>query len=129
MSDLNSWEDDPAAQEENLSRQTQQMNLNNNPPQGGAFRPSANSFQPGAQSFQPGQNYQQYGQTGYQNANYYPQQGGGQGGGQAYGGYPQYGQQSGYNQYQQGGYNAGYNQGGYNAAYGESDPASCLGWV
>merc|ERR1711939_567038 len=101
MSDLNSWEDDPAAQED-LSSQTQQMNLNNTPqqpqPGGGAasFRPGANSFQPGAQSFQPGQNFQQYGgydQSGYQNQNYYQ---GGQGA-QGYGGYPQYGQQGGYN--------------------------------
>jgi hypothetical protein len=116
MSDLNSWEDDPAAQEENLSRQAQQMNLNNNPQQGGSFRPGASSFQPGAQSFQPGQNFQQYGggyeQPGYQN--YYNTQAG-----QGYG-YPQYGQQGGYNQFPQGGYNAGYNQGGYNQTYGES---------
>jgi hypothetical protein len=119
MSDLNSWEDDPAAQEDNLSRQAQQMNLNNNPQQG-SFRPGANSFQPGAQSFQPGQQFPQYGggydQQGYQN--YYNNQGGqgqGQGG---YGGYPQYGQQ-GYNQFPQGGYNAGYNQGGYNQEYGK----------
>lgn len=119
MSDLNSWEDDPAAQED-LSRQTQQMNLNNTPQQqqqgGGSFRPGANSFQPGAQSFQPGQNFQQYGafdQSGYQQGGYnqYPQ------GGQGYG-YPQYGQQGGYNQYTQGGYNAGYQQPGYNAGYG-----------
>lgn len=116
MSDLNSWEDDPAAQDENLSRQAQQMNLNNNPQQGGSFRPGASSFQPGAQSFQPGQNFQQYGggyeQPGYQN--YYNAQAG-----QGYG-YPQYGQQGGYNQFPQGGYNAGYNQGGYNQTYGEN---------
>lgn len=119
MSDLNSWEDDPAAQDDNLSRQAQQMNLNNNAPQqGGGFRPgaAANTFQPGAQSFQPGQNFPQYGgaaaggydQSGYQN--YYNQQGG-----QNYG-YNQYGaqQQPGYNQYQ-GGYNQNYNQqGGFN---------------
>ncbi|PMD27752.1 hypothetical protein NA56DRAFT_743076 [Hyaloscypha hepaticicola] len=118
MSDLNSWEDDPAAQEENLSRQAQQMNLNNNPQQGGSFRPGASSFQPGAQSFQPGQNFQQYGggyeQSGYQN--YYNAQAG-----QGYG-YPQYGQQGGYNQFPQGGYNAGYNQGGYNQTYGQQYP-------
>jgi peptide chain release factor subunit 3 len=110
MSDLNSWEDDPAAQEDNLSRQTQQMNLNNAPQQGG-FRVNANTFQPGAQSFQPGQSFQQYG--GYDQAQYqqYQQQG--------YGGYPQYGAQAGYGQYAQQGY-AGYpQQGGYNAAYGE----------
>ncbi|KAH6679406.1 P-loop containing nucleoside triphosphate hydrolase protein [Halenospora varia] len=122
MSDLNSWEDDPAAQEDNnLSRQTQQMNLNNNAQQqGGSFRPGANSFQPGAQSFQPGQNFQQYGgyeQSQYQQ--YYNQQGG-----QGYA-YPQYGgQQGGFNQYPQaGGYNAGYNQqGGYNQNYSQQYP-------
>ncbi|KAF4630667.1 translation elongation factor 1-alpha (TEF) [Cudoniella acicularis] len=121
MSDLNSWEDDPAAQEDNnLARQTQQMNLNNNAQQGGSFRPGANSFQPGAQSFQPGQNFQQYGgydQSQYQN--YYNQQGG-----QGYG-YPQYGgQQANFNQYPQaGGYNTGYNQqGGYNQGYSQQYP-------
>jgi peptide chain release factor subunit 3 len=117
MSDLNSWEDDPAAQEENLSRQAQQMNLNNNPQQGGSFRPGANSFQPGAPPFQPSQNFQQYGggyeQPGYQN--YYNAQAG-----QGYG-YPQYGQQGSYNnQFPPGGYNAGYNQGAYNQTYGEN---------
>lgn len=145
MSDLNSWEDDPAAQDDNLSRQTQQMNLNNQrPAQGGAttgaaapsasFRPGVNSFQPGAQSFQPGQSFQQYGgaydQTGYQNA--YQQQGGQQG----YG-YPQYGgQQGGYQQQypQQGGYNAAYNQapGAYNQGYSECFPnlaTISLHWV
>lgn len=70
-----SWED-AAAQDEELSRQTQNMNINAN-----AFRPGVASFQPGAASFQPGQSYQQY--NGYQ---------------QPYGGY---GQQQGYNQYQQ----------------------------
>ncbi|KAN0119620.1 P-loop containing nucleoside triphosphate hydrolase protein [Hyaloscypha variabilis] len=118
MSDLNSWEDDPAAQEENLSRQAQQMNLNSNQQQGGSFRPGASSFTPGAQSFQPGQNFQQYGggyeQPGLQN--YYNAQAG-----QGYG-YPQYGQQGGYNQFPQGGYNAGYNQGGYNQSYGQQYP-------
>ena len=111
MSDLNSWEDDPAAQDDNLSRQTQQMNLNNNPSPG-TFRPGANSFQPGAQSFQPSQNFQQYGggydPSGYQN-HYNNQINPGYA-------YPQYGgQQGGYNQYpQQGGYNPGYNQATYN---------------
>ncbi|KAL2068831.1 hypothetical protein VTL71DRAFT_15169 [Oculimacula yallundae] len=133
MSDLNSWEDDPAAQED-LSRQTQQMNLNNTPQQpqqgraqgGGApsFRPGANSFQPGAQSFQPGQNFQQYGgydQSGYQNQNYYQ---GGQGA-PGYGGYPQYGgqQQGGYNNQYQGGYSGGgFQQPTYNAAYTQQYP-------
>lgn len=109
MSGLDSWEDDPAAQDENLSQQTQR-NLNINPQggRGNSFTPQANTFQPGAQSFQPGQQYQQYG--GYdqsqQYGQYYNQQ-------QQYGSaYPQYGQQS-YNQYNQG-YNQqpqAYNQG------------------
>jgi peptide chain release factor subunit 3 len=115
MSGLESWEDDPAAQDENLSRQTQErLNLNG---QANTFRPGANSFQPGAASFQPGQQYQQYG--GY-NQNY----GYGQPQGQA--GYSQYGQQQGYNQYippqqqqqqQQGGYSQNY--GGQFAAYNQ----------
>jgi len=108
MSDLNSWEDDPAAQDDNLSRQAQQLNLNNQQP--ASFRPVANSFQPGASAFQPGapyfqpgaqtfqpaQGYQQYDQSGYQN--YYNQ--------------PAYHQQP---QQYQGGYNQGYGQqyGGY----------------
>lgn len=104
MSDLNSWEDDPAAQDENLSRQTQQMNLNT-AAQANTFRPGANSFQPGAQSFQPSQQFQQYG-GGY---GQYAQ-------GQGQGGYPQYGQQQGgygqqYGQQAYGGYGG---QGGYN---------------
>lgn len=106
MSGLDSWEDDPAAQDENLSKQAQQ-NLNINPQagQGNTFTPNANTFQPGAQSFQPGQPYQQYG--GYEHGQYYPQQQ------QQYGRvYPQYGQQN-YNQYNQGyaqqpNYNQGY---------------------
>ncbi|RYP74329.1 hypothetical protein DL769_004032 [Monosporascus sp. CRB-8-3] len=117
MADLNSWEEDPAAQDDNLSRQTQQMNLNNQPQQSGTFRPGAStfhpgaqSFQPGAQSFQPGQPYgggyapQYYGGQGY-----YPQYGGGQGG------YDQYGQGYGAVYGQQGGYN---NQ-GYVQGYGQ----------
>ncbi|TEY34570.1 hypothetical protein BOTCAL_0627g00060 [Botryotinia calthae] len=120
MSDLNSWEDDPAAQEDNnLSQQTQRMNLNANP-QARSFQPGANSFQPGAQSFQPGQQYQQYG-GGYDQ--YGQQQNFAQYQNQGYGGYPQYGQQGYNNQYQQGGYNAGgYQQGGYNAGYGQQYP-------
>ena len=85
MSGLDSWEDDPAAQDDNLSQQAQR-NLNINP--------QANTFQPGAQSFQPGQQFQQYG--GYdQYGQYYnqPQQYGG--------GFSQYEQQN-YNQYNQG---------------------------
>ena len=107
MSDLNSWEDSEEAQDESLSRQTQQrMNLGGQP---NSFVPGANSFQPGASSFQPGQQYGQYG--GY---------------GQQYGGYQQYGQQQGYGQqYQQygqqyGGYGQqqGYGQQGYGQQYG-----------
>lgn len=112
MSDLNSWEDDPAAQEENLSRQTQQMNINS-AAQANTFRPGANSFQPGANTFQPGQQYQQQGgYGGYQGYQGYPQQAG-------YGGYgqQQYGGQQGYSGYGSGqGYNQGYPQyaqGGY----------------
>merc|ERR1712000_214799 len=121
MSHLNSWEDDPSAQQdENLSRQAQQQ-LNMNPAQAqqGAFNPGMNSFQPGAQSFTPGaqsfQPGQQYGGNfapQYQQQQYYQQQGG-------YG-YPQYGGQQNYGQYQQygGGFSQGYQQqqgyGGYN---------------
>lgn len=110
MSGLDSWEDDQDAQED-LSRRTQNVNLNGgnlrqgHPP---AFVPGANSFQPGAQSFQP--QYQQYG--GYQ------QQGQGYGGG-----YPQYGQQGygaqqGYGQQGYGQYNQGYGQ-QYNQGYSQ----------
>ncbi len=110
MSGLDSWEDDPAAQDDNLAQQTQQ-NLNIAPQtgRGNTFTPNANTFRPGAQSFQPGQQYQQYG--GYdqsqQYGQYYNQQ-------QQYGGgYPQYGQQN-YPQYNQGfgqpqSFNQGYN--------------------
>lgn len=110
MSDLNSWEDDPAAQDDNLSRQAQQMNLNA-AAQANTFRPGANSFQPGAQSFQPGQQYQQYGGQGY-------------GGYNQQGGYPQYGQQQGGygQQYGQQGYSGYGAQGGYNQGYGQQYP-------
>ncbi|ERF71828.1 hypothetical protein EPUS_01743 [Endocarpon pusillum Z07020] len=115
MSGLESWEDDPSAQDENLSKRAQEsLQLNG---QANTFRPGANSFQPGAASFQPGQQYQQYG--GYNQQYGYGQQPG-------YGGYPQYGQQ-GYNQYNQsqqqqqpqpqGGYN--HNYGGQFAAYNQ----------
>ncbi len=108
MADLNSWEEDPAAQDDNLSRQTQQMNLNNQPQAGGSFRPGAATFHPGAQTFQPGQSYsggggyapQYYGAQGY-----YPQYGAGQGG------YDQYNQSYSNVYGQQGGYNQGYTQG------------------
>ncbi|RBQ76370.1 hypothetical protein VDGD_07445 [Verticillium dahliae] len=117
MSNLNSWEDDPAAQQdENLSQQAQQqLNINHQPnPNAGSFRPGVASFQPGAQSFNPGQQYggyvpqyQQYYNQGYGGGGY-PQYGGGapgQGQGQ---GYQQYGQQGGYGG--QPAYNQGYGQ-------------------
>jgi peptide chain release factor subunit 3 len=113
MSGLESWEDDPAAQDDsNLQRQAQNLNINDQP---NTFRPGANSFQPGASTFQPGQQFQQY--NGYSQQQYgYGQQ-------QGYGGYPQYGQPD-YSQYnmpqrqqQPGGYNQNY--GGQFAAYNQ----------
>ncbi|KAH0558869.1 translation termination factor GTPase eRF3, partial [Trichoglossum hirsutum] len=111
MSDLNSWEDDPAAQaDDNLARQTQRnLNVNDRQTaQSSTFRPDANSFNPGSQSFVPqSRQYtqQQYG-TGYDQSQY------------QYYNYPQYGQ-GGYPQYNQGGYGgAGYGQAGYGEAYG-----------
>ncbi|PNS15089.1 Eukaryotic peptide chain release factor GTP-binding subunit [Sphaceloma murrayae] len=114
MSDLNSWEDSPDAQDNDLARQAQQrLNMGQQ-----NFVPGANTFTPGASTFQPGQQYQQYGQYG--------QQGYGQ---QGYGQYQQYGQQ-GYGQYQQQGYGQNYQQYGqqvygqqgygqqYNQSYG-----------
>ncbi|KAK2754273.1 translation termination factor GTPase eRF3 [Arachnomyces sp. PD_36] len=124
MSGLDSWEDDPAAQDDNLSRQTQQsLNLNN--PQAGTFRPGASSFQPGASSFQPGQQFQPQGG--------FPQYGQQYGQQQGYGGYPQYNQQQpAYGQYgqgygqQPGGYNQHFDprQGGYpqNVGYQQGAP-------
>lgn len=96
-----SWEDE-------LSRQTDNVNLNSRQPQGPSLRAGATTFQPGAATFQPGQSYQQYG--GYQ-AQY------GQYGQQTHGGYPPYDQQQ-YPQY--GTYSqqpAAYSQ-MYNAQYG-----------
>ncbi|KAJ4393801.1 translation termination factor GTPase eRF3 [Gnomoniopsis smithogilvyi] len=113
MSNLNSWEDDPAAQDENLAQQTQQMNLGNNQAQGG-FRPGASTFTPGAASFQPGQAYGAgYGQPQYQQG-YYGNQ-------QQQGYYSQYGGQQGYGQYGQAGYGNvyGQGQGQYNQGYGQ----------
>ncbi|KID67687.1 Protein synthesis factor, GTP-binding protein, partial [Metarhizium hybridum] len=111
MSNLNSWEDDPAAQDENLSRRAQQqLNVNAGQSQGG-FRPGATSFQPGAQSFQPGQPYGGGFSNQYQQQQQYYQQG--------Y--YPQYGQQQGFNQYNQGGYGGNFSQ-GYNQGYGGGYP-------
>ncbi|KAK0742536.1 P-loop containing nucleoside triphosphate hydrolase protein [Apiosordaria backusii] len=98
-----SWEDDSSAQDENLARQAQQMNLN----QQGSFRPGAASFQPTAQTFQPGQGYGGYNQYGQQQQYY---------GGQGQGYYGQYGQQQGYGQGYGGVY--GQNQGGYNQGQG-----------
>jgi len=109
MADLNSWEDDPAAQDENLSRQAQQqlnVNQQNAAAAQGAFRPGVASFQPGAQSFQPGQPYGGGFAPQYQQQQYYQQ-----------GYYPQYGQQQGFSQYNQS-YGGGFSQ-GYNQGYGE----------
>ncbi|KAL8744522.1 MAG: hypothetical protein Q9190_003240 [Brigantiaea leucoxantha] len=114
MSGLDSWEDDPSAQDDELARQTQQnLHVNQQNGQGNQFTPTVNSFKPGARSFTPGQSYQQYGQYNQpqQYPQYYNQQ-------QQYGGYPQYSQQQGYGQYnqdyqqQQGPYNQGYAQQG-----------------
>ncbi|PGH27733.1 hypothetical protein AJ80_00520 [Polytolypa hystricis UAMH7299] len=104
MSGLESWEDDPAAQDDNLSRQTQQS-LNLNSAQQPSFRPGAANFQPGAAAFTPGQPYQQYG--GYQQypQGQYQQQQQGYGGQQQY---PQYNQGQG--QQQAGGYGQIYGQ-------------------
>ncbi|CAD6563549.1 MAG: translation termination factor GTPase eRF3 [Alectoria sarmentosa] len=118
MSGLDSWEDDPAAQDDNLSRQTQQnLNINGQAGRPTGFTPNANTFQPGAQSFQPGQQYQQHGGYGQQQqyGQFYNQQ-------QQYGGpYPQYGQQS-YNQYNQGyGQQSSFNQ-GYGGQQQEQQP-------
>ena len=120
MAGLDSWEDDPAAQDESLSRQTQQnLNLGTQNSRGNSFTPTANSFQPGAQPFQPGQQYTQYNQYNqpqpYNQNQYYSQPG--------YGGgsYPQYGQQN-YGQYPNGGYgHQSYNQGyAQQSQYGQS---------
>lgn len=122
MSHLNSWEDDPSAQQdERLARQAQQQ-LNMNPAQAQpvfqpgvqSFQPGAQSFTPGAQSFQPGQAYGSsygYQQPGQQQ--YYQQQ-------QQQGYYSQYGGQQAQNQFQQygGGFTQGYNQTqGYGKTY------------
>ena len=103
-----SWEDDPAAQDENLARQAQQQ-MNIGAQQQGGFRAGAASFQPMAQTFQPGQAFsggggygQQYQQPYYGGQGYYPQYGGQQS-------FGQYGQQQ---QQQQQGYGGVYGQGG-----------------
>jgi peptide chain release factor subunit 3 len=104
---FDSWED-AAAQDDDLSRQAQNMNINAN-----SFRPGASSFQPGASSFQPGQQFQQYGGYGQQTQ---------------YNQFPQYGQQGGYQQFPQyqqqqqqahGGQQQ-FNQSGQFAAYNQS---------
>ncbi|KAM7197395.1 putative eukaryotic peptide chain release factor gtp-binding subunit protein [Rhypophila sp. PSN 637] len=101
------WEDDPAAQDDNLARQTQQqMNLGNQ----GSFRPGAASFQPTAQTFTPGG----FGGGGGYGAPQYQQQYYGGAGGQGY--YPQYGGQQGYGQYAPG---QGQGQQGYGNVYGQ----------
>lgn len=112
------WEDDPAAQDDNLARQTQQqMNIGNQQAQG-SFRVGAPSFQPTAQTFSPGgfggagagyaaPQYQQP----YYGAGLQQQQ-------QAYA--PPYGGQQGYGQYAQG---QGQGQAGYGGVYGQAGQA------
>ena len=98
-----SWED--AADQEDISRQTQNMNINAN---ANSFRPGANTFTPGANNFQPGQQYQQNGyqqqqqQYGYGQQQYqqYPQYGQQQQQFPQYGGQQQYQPQQSYNQQQ-----------------------------
>ena len=117
MAGLESWEDDPTAQDDDLAKRAHQnLNLNSTQnAQSSNFTPNATTFQPGAQSFEPGQPYQQYGayNQGPQYGQYYGQQ-------QQYGGgFPQYGQQP-YGQYNQGyGPHAyGGQQGGYTQQHG-----------
>lgn len=113
MSNLNSWEDDPAAQEENLAQQAQQMNLGNQGRAQPSFHPGAAAFSPGAAAFQPGQSYGAgYGTPQYQQGYYGGQQ-------QAYGQFSQYGgQQQAYGQYGQTGYGNIYGQGQSSQVYG-----------
>ena len=95
MSGLESWEDDLAAQDEHLSPQTQNINIQANE-RGSTLAPDASPFRPGAQSLDPEQLYGQYGeyQQGFR-GQYYNQQhelGGNytqQGYGQNYQGYGQ----------------------------------------
>lgn len=117
-----SWEDE-------LSRQTEGVNLNNaqsrSQAQAPSFHPGASSFQPGASSFVPGAaafvpGQQYYGGGFPQYAQY----------GQYGGGYPGYDPQQFYGQYgaysqQPGGYNQIYNQqyGGYNQQQQQQQPA------
>lgn len=106
MSGLDSWEDDPAAQDEELTRKTQQnLHIHQQNGQGIQYTPQARSFQPGAQSFQPGQPYQQYNhhQAPQQYDQYYNAQ-------RSAPDYPSYPPQ-GYGQYNHG-YGQGYGQQG-----------------
>ena len=114
MAGLESWEDDPTAQDDDLGKRVNQsLNLNSTQnTQSSNFTPNATTFQPGAQSFEPGQPYQQYGTYNQapQYGQYYGQQ-------QQYsGGFPQYGQQP-YGQYNQQ-YNQGYGQHTYGGQQG-----------
>ncbi|EPE05015.1 eukaryotic peptide chain release factor gtp-binding subunit [Ophiostoma piceae UAMH 11346] len=119
MSHLNSWEDDPSAQDENLARQAQQMNLGGGRGGGapgggrGGFHAAASTFTPGAATFNPGQPYG----SGFV-PQYQPQQQQQQYYNQNYNGYQQQPQQpqQGFDQYANQGYGNVYggNQGGYN---------------
>jgi peptide chain release factor subunit 3 len=134
MSDLNSWEDSPdAQQDQDLSRQAQQsLNMRGQQQQPqqqqqrGGFQPGMGSFTPGAASFNPGQAFfnpnqgygqQQYGGYGQQYGQYGQQQLYNQYGNQAYG-QQGYGQQQ-YSQYGQQGQQGqqGYGQQQYNQSY------------
>ncbi|KAI4794196.1 hypothetical protein E4T44_12541, partial [Aureobasidium sp. EXF-8845] len=119
MSDLNSWEDSPdAQQDQDLSRQAQQ-NLNirgqqqqqqpQQQQQYGGFQPGMGSFQPGAAAFNPGQAFFNPAQGGYGQQQY-------GGYGQQYGQYGQQGQQQ--QQYNQYG-NQGYGQQEYGQQYSQ----------
>ncbi|KAF5014174.1 hypothetical protein F66182_14932, partial [Fusarium sp. NRRL 66182] len=108
--------------EEDLSRQADNINLNNGnnnfQAQAPSFQPGAASFQPGANTFVPGQQFQQYGYPQYQQQQqgYYPAYNQQQQGYNQYGGY---GQQPGnYNQI----YNNQYNGGGYNQYSQQQQP-------
>ncbi|PSS03489.1 P-loop containing nucleoside triphosphate hydrolase protein [Coniella lustricola] len=120
MSNLNSWEDDPAAQDENLAQQAGQLNLGNNNQGQPNFRPGASAFTPGAATFQPGQ---PYGGGAYGMGQQQYQQGYYGGGGNQHGYYSQYGGngQQNFSQYGQGGYGNvyGQGQGQYNQGYGQ----------
>jgi peptide chain release factor subunit 3 len=115
----------PDSWEEDLSRQTDNINLNNGQrsfqAQAPSFNPGISSFQPGASSFQPGQHYQQYGYPQYQQ---YGQQYGQQ---QFHHGYDQQGYGA-YAQQQPGNYNQVYNNqyGGYNNQYQQPQQAATL---